>query len=74
LHAKYWLLFQSTSECHGQLAHQVQLEHWMHLPGLYLQVQLLLFSATFNDLVKKFAQSISPSANQVPSDFVSLSC
>ena len=29
------------------------------------QVQLLLFSATFNDTVKKFAMSIAPKANHV---------
>lgn len=28
-------------------------------------VQLLLFSATFNDKVKSFAQKIAPQANQV---------
>lgn len=30
-----------------------------------LQVQLLLFSATFNDVVRRFAMQIAPSANHV---------
>jgi len=30
-----------------------------------MQVQLLLFSATFNDIVKRFAMQIAPSANHV---------
>ena len=34
-----------------------------HAP--YFQVQLLLFSATFNDIVKRFAMQIAPTANHL---------
>ena len=36
-----------------------------HPPPPSLQVQLLLFSATFNDTVKRFAMQIAPTANHL---------
>ena len=38
--------------------------HLSHTPH-FSQVQLLLFSATFNDIVKKFAMQIAPKANHL---------
>ncbi len=47
--------------------HTPTVRFFLPLSSSYIpfQVQLLLFSATFNDVVKRFAVNIAPSANQV---------